>query len=71
MKRICIVFNVLFSAILFNFTPVFAATYDFGNYTSSVLVQKAWAALKAKDFDAAQVYANKTIELYSAPAQNN
>ncbi len=60
--------RVLFLVVLFNFSPVFAATNDV-NYSSNHLVQKAWASLTAKDFNAAEVYANKTIELYSPQAR--
>ena len=42
---------------------------DFGDYTSSQLVQKAWAALAAKDLNAVVAYVNKTLELYSAKAK--
>lgn len=43
--------------------------WDFGDYTSSVLVQKAWAALAANDLKAVQAYANKTVQLYAAKAK--
>lgn len=42
---------------------------DFGDYTSGQLVQKAWAALAAKDPDTVAVYVNKTVELYGAKAK--
>ncbi len=43
--------------------------WDFGDYTSSTLVQKAWAALAANDLNAVQAYANKTVELYAGKAK--
>jgi len=45
------------------------ANYDFGDYSSSTLVQKAWAALAANDLKSVQVYANKTIDLYAGKAK--
>ncbi len=42
---------------------------DFGDYTSSQLVQKAWAALAAKDLNAVVAYAGKTVSLYSTKAK--
>ncbi len=71
MKRVHIVFNVLFLVILFNFNPVFAdmGGLDFGNRTSTYLVQKAWASSAARDFNSAAIYANKAIELYSDKAK--
>ena len=43
--------------------------YDFGDYTSNYLTQKAWAALAAKDLNAVTVYVNKTVSLYGAKAK--
>ena len=43
--------------------------WDFGDYASSTLVQKAWAALAANDLKAVEAYANKTVELYAAKAK--
>jgi len=42
--------------------------WDFGDNSSSQLVQKAWAALAANDLKAVEAYANKTVELYAAKA---
>ncbi|MBI3601280.1 MAG: tetratricopeptide repeat protein [Candidatus Omnitrophica bacterium] len=42
---------------------------DFGDYTSSQLVQKAWAALAANDLNAVVTYVNKTVDLYAAKAK--
>ena len=42
---------------------------DFGDYTSSSLVTKAWQALAQKDVDAVNAYVNKTVELYSKEAK--
>ncbi len=42
---------------------------DFGDYSSSQLVQKAWAALAANDLNAVIAYVNKTTDLYSAKAK--
>ena len=42
---------------------------DFGDYTSSHLVQKAWAALAANDLDATVAYVSKTLELYASKAK--
>ncbi len=43
--------------------------WDFGDYTSNTLVQKAWAALAANDLKAVEAYANKTVELYAGKAK--
>ncbi len=43
---------------------------DFGDYTSSTLVQKAWAALTAKDLSSVEIYVNKANELYSGKAKD-
>ncbi len=43
--------------------------WDFGDYSSSVLVQKAWAALAANDLKAVEAYANKTVDLYAGKAK--
>jgi len=42
---------------------------DFGDYSSSQLVQKAWAALAANDLNAVVSFANKATDLYSAKAK--
>ena len=42
---------------------------DFGDSSSTQLVQKAWAALAANDLSAVIAYVNKTTELYSAKAK--
>jgi len=44
--------------------------WDFGDYTSSTLVQKAWAALAANDLKAVEAYTNKAVELYGAKAKD-
>lgn len=44
--------------------------WDFGDYSSSQLVQKAWAALAANDLKAVEAYANKTVELYAGKAKD-
>ncbi len=43
--------------------------WDFGDYTSSTLVQKAWAALAANDLKAVEAYANKAVQLYAGKAK--
>jgi len=43
--------------------------YDFGDYSSSQLVQKAWAALAANDLKAVQAYTGKALELYTGKAK--
>ena len=45
------------------------SSWDFGDYSSSTLVQKAWAALAANDLKAVEAYANKTVELYAGKAK--
>jgi len=45
-------------------------SYDFGDYSSSQLVQKAWSALAANDLKAVEVYVNKTLELYASKAKD-
>ncbi len=42
---------------------------DFGDYTSSHLMQKAWAALAANDLDQVIAYVNKNNDLYSKKAK--
>ena len=42
---------------------------DFGDYTSTFLTQKAWAALAANDLDAVVAYVSKNLELYAAKAK--
>lgn len=42
---------------------------DFGDYSSSHLVGKAWGALGAKDLNSVVVYVNKTLELYAPKAK--
>jgi tetratricopeptide (TPR) repeat protein len=44
--------------------------WDFGDYSSSQLVQKAWAALAANDLKAVEAYANKTVDLYAGKAKD-
>ncbi len=41
---------------------------DFGDSKSSTLTGKAWGAFRAKNYAAAEGYANKCIELYKAEA---
>ncbi len=42
---------------------------DFGDYSSSALVSKAWKALGDKDLDDVLAYVNKVIELYADQAK--
>lgn len=42
---------------------------DFGDYSSSQLVQKSWAALASNDLNAVTSYVDKIIELYGAKAK--
>ncbi|MBF0570897.1 MAG: tetratricopeptide repeat protein [Candidatus Omnitrophica bacterium] len=46
------------------------ANWNFGDYSSSQLVQKAWAGLAANDLAAVQAYVNKTLELYEGKAKD-
>lgn len=41
---------------------------DFGDYTSSTLTGKAWAALQSGQYDVCLTYINKCKELYEAEA---
>ncbi len=43
---------------------------DFGDYSSSQLVQKAWGALAGNDLNAVVAYVNKVIELYALKAKD-
>ncbi|MBF0511022.1 MAG: tetratricopeptide repeat protein [Candidatus Omnitrophica bacterium] len=43
--------------------------WNFGDYSSNQLVQKAWASLAANDLEAVKAYVNKTLELYEAKAK--
>jgi len=45
-------------------------SWDFGDYSSSTLVQKAWAALAANDLKGVEAYANKAVDLYAAKAKD-
>jgi len=45
------------------------STLDFGDYTSSTLATKAWAALTNNDLDAVLAYTGKCLELYEAKAK--
>ena len=42
---------------------------DFGDYSSSTLVQKAWASLANNDLKSVEAYVNKTDEFYSSKAK--
>jgi tetratricopeptide (TPR) repeat protein len=44
--------------------------WDFGDYSSTTLVQKAWAGLAANDLKAVEAYANKAVELYAGKAKD-
>lgn len=44
--------------------------YDFGDFTSSVLTNKAWEALDSRDYDAVLAYTDKCISLYLERAKN-
>jgi len=44
------------------------STLDFGDYTSSTLTGKAWAALNSDDMAAVDAYTKKCIELYADKA---
>lgn len=41
-----------------------ATSLDFGDYSSSTLASKSWAALAAKDYPATLAYTGKCVELY-------
>lgn len=43
--------------------------YDFGDYTSQTLVQKAWGAFDQGDYSAVELYTKKCLELYEAEAK--
>ena len=45
-------------------------SWDFGDYTSSTLVQKAWAGLAANDVKSVEAYVNKLLELYAGKAKD-
>jgi tetratricopeptide (TPR) repeat protein len=42
---------------------------DFGDYTSSHLIQQAWKALQEKDLNKVLAYVNKTTDLYAKKAE--
>jgi len=44
--------------------------WDFGDYTSSTLVQKAWAALAANDVKGVEAYVNKAVDMYGGKAKD-
>ena len=41
---------------------------DFGDYSSGVLVSKAWSALAANDLNAVVAYVNKITDIYAVKA---
>ncbi len=43
--------------------------WDFGDYRSTTLIQKAWAALAANDLKGVEAYVNKTVDLYAGKAK--
>ncbi|MGE0268835.1 MAG: tetratricopeptide repeat protein [Candidatus Omnitrophota bacterium] len=43
--------------------------YDFGDFRSETLVQKAWTALEQGDIEAVNAYVDKCLELYGAQAR--
>jgi tetratricopeptide (TPR) repeat protein len=47
----------------------FAQGYNYGDYRSATLTDKAWKALKANDIEAVLAYTNKCIELYASDAK--
>jgi hypothetical protein len=46
------------------------STVDFGDYSSSTLVQKAWGSLADKDLTSVEAYVKKTDEFYAAKAKD-
>ena len=44
--------------------------YDFGDFKSSTLASKAWAALAQNDLEGVLTYTNKVLELYGAKAKD-
>jgi len=60
---------MLFVASVGFVCPPAASAYDFGNFTSSTLVSKAWGALAQNDLEAILAYTNKCVELYAEQAQ--
>ncbi len=58
----------IFSAItVISVSPAYA--YDFGDFKSSTLAQKAWASLAEGDVEGVLTYTNKVIELYGVKAK--
>ena len=49
--------------------PSHALAYNFGDFRSSTLVGKAWAALGEDDIEAVLAYTNKCLELYGGEAR--
>ncbi len=64
MKRILI---LAFFATILACLPAWA-DLDFGDFSSSTITGKAWAALGAKNYADAIAYANKCVEMYGAQA---
>ncbi|MFA5059261.1 MAG: tetratricopeptide repeat protein [Candidatus Omnitrophota bacterium] len=50
-------------------SPTIAQAYDFGDYRSTTLASKAWAALEKGDIEAVLAYTNKCMELYGEQAK--
>src|SRR5690349_5041109 len=49
--------------------PTIAMAYNFGDYSSSTLVTKAWEAYNQGDIEGVLAYTNKCMELYAQKAQ--
>lgn len=69
MKNLGIILSVVFLCCVIQLSVMAGGSVDFGDYTSSVLVQKAWKALADKDLKSTEVYANKVVELYAVQAR--
>jgi len=68
MKKLVLAVMLCVLSVAF-ICPGVASAYDFGNFTSSTLVTKAWGALAQNDLEAVLAYTNKCVELYAEQAQ--
>jgi tetratricopeptide (TPR) repeat protein len=55
-------------AMLLACLPLQAGDLDLGDYSSSTITAKAWAALGSKNYAEAIAYANKCVEMYEKQA---
>jgi len=68
MRRMLSIVAIVLTAMAL-VSPTIAQAYDFGDYRSTTLASKAWAALEKGDIEAVLAYTNKCMELYGEQAK--